>query len=184
MLFSQTAFIAFFGLAASTTPAPPDCSGDAYRQFDFWLGQWQVTTIDAQGVEQKAGENSVQADLKGCTVTEFWRGSRGINGRSLNVYDRNSRQWKQFWVDNSGGVLELEGSSPKAGEMLMQSKSSNGQIQRIHWQQLENGDVRQHWQSSTDNGSSWTTVFDGRYRRMDGHEAAKPTPNHATSGAK
>ena len=36
-------------------------------------------------------------------------------------------------------------------------------LQRITWTTEASG-VRQHWQSSADDGASWTTVFDGHYR--------------------
>jgi hypothetical protein len=36
-------------------------------------------------------------------------------------------------------------------------------LQRITWTPEQDG-VRQHWQSSADDGATWTTVFDGHYR--------------------
>jgi hypothetical protein len=28
------------------------------------------------------------------------------------------------------------------------------------------GVIRQHWEQSADDGATWTTVFDGEYRRV------------------
>jgi len=41
-------------------------------------------------------------------------------------------------------------------------------VNRTIWTPLPEGDVRQHWERSTDNGATWTTVFDGRYVRRAG----------------
>lgn len=174
-MISNPALLLALGLAANAStsppapppPPPPDCSAAEHRQFDFWVGDWEVQMTTAQGQEVIAGHNTVTRDLKGCTITEHWRGSRGTDGRSLNLYDRQSKRWKQFWVDSQGGLLELGGSSPKPNEMLMQSQPLNGTVQRVHWKLLDDGRVRQHWQSSTDQGASWNTVFDGYYRKVE-----------------
>jgi hypothetical protein len=38
-------------------------------------------------------------------------------------------------------------------------------VNRISWTPQAEGTVRQHWETSTDGGKSWTTAFDGRYAR-------------------
>ena len=38
-------------------------------------------------------------------------------------------------------------------------------IERITWTPNADGTVRQHWEQSTDGGKTWTTAFDGLYRR-------------------
>ncbi|MBD8526056.1 hypothetical protein [Pseudomarimonas arenosa] len=160
------ALIIALGLAANV-PTPPDCSDVQHRQFDFWIGEWEVSTTDNEGKQVVAGHNTIERDLEGCAISEHWRGSRGTHGRSLNLFDRSSQRWKQFWVDSRGGLLELRGSSPGPNEMLMESESLNDSLQRIHWQLLDDGRVRQHWQTSSDGGASWSTAFEGYYRRID-----------------
>lgn len=146
--------------APPTTPAKrPDCSGAEHRAFDFWLGSWRVT----QG-EQLAGHNSIRSSLDGCVLREEWRGARGTTGSSLNVYNRATKQWQQFWVDNQGGVLELTGNVNAEGAMVMTGESG-GVRQRITWSRLDDGSVRQLWEQSSDSGKTWNGVFDGLYRR-------------------
>ena len=36
-------------------------------------------------------------------------------------------------------------------------------INRVTWTPNPDGSVRQHWQSSEDNGKTWSDVFDGLY---------------------
>ena len=55
---------------AQTPPRPPACQGAEARQFDFWLGRWEVFTPDGQ----KAGDNHIEAIDGGCALIERWRG--------------------------------------------------------------------------------------------------------------
>lgn len=158
-------------LASAETPAappppPPDCSAAEHRAFDFWLGRWRVTQGD-----DVAGENTITASLDGCVLREEWHGARGTTGSSLNVYNRERKRWQQFWVDNRGGVLQLEGGLNAAGAMVLDS--TDGTVrQRITWSKLDDGSVRQLWEQSNDAGKTWAVAFDGHYRRDAAGDAA------------
>ena len=147
--------------AAPALP-PPDCSGPEYRQFDFWIGRWEVT----QG-GKLAGHNRISRELGDCALREHWQGAGGLEGVSLNFFDRGDGRWHQLWVDGRGGVLRLSGSAPGPGQMLLESDpAASGPRQRIHWSLREDGVVVQHWQQSADGGASWTTAFLGEYRKQ------------------
>jgi hypothetical protein len=145
-----------------TPPAPQNCTAPEHRQFDFWIGEWEVTAGD-----QPAGTNRIAEDLKGCVLVEQWTAKGGGRGSSLNFYDRRTRAWHQTWIDEQGGALRLEGGL-RDGAMVLQSEPQPDAkgvptIQRITWSPGTEGSVRQHWESSRDGGATWTTVFDGRY---------------------
>lgn len=148
---------------AAATPSPSPCDGAAWRQFDFWIGEWDVRGNDAAANVQ--GRNTIRR-VDGCALLEEWVGARGTTGHSLNVYDAADARWHQFWVDSSGSVLRLSGGLV-GDEMVMTgvSPSAGGgtQQQRITWSPRPDGSVRQHWESSRD-GRTWTTAFDGIYR--------------------
>jgi hypothetical protein len=155
-------------LAAAQSPPPSrprqDCSAAVYREFDFWVGSWTVT---AQG--QPAGTNRIEAGLNGCVLVEHWTAVSGGRGTSLNFYDRVSKAWYQSWMDQSGGALRLTGGLSN-GRMVLQSDPQPGSdgrsaIQRVTWTPEADGTVRQLWESTSDGGKTWTTVFDGRYTR-------------------
>src|SRR5512145_790904 len=86
-------------------PAPPSCSGESHRQFDFWLGEWTVTQNG-----KPAGESRIERVLDGCALLEHWSGTSGYTGKSLNFYDRSRGVWHQTWIDHRGSPLYLEGS--------------------------------------------------------------------------
>src|SRR5262245_25311370 len=124
------AFAAAFIALAVTAPAvadnpapaakPAGCRTSEHRQFDFWLGEWDVT--DAKG--KVAGRNRIVALHDGCVLQEVWSGTGGFTGTSLNAYDADRKQWLQTWVDNSGGVLQLAGSFT-GGRMALAGESQD-----------------------------------------------------------
>ena len=89
-----------------TTRAKP-CQSSEHRQFDFWVGQWDVFATSGK----KVGENRIELIADGCALLEQWTGNGGVTGKSLNIYDTIDRRWHQTWVDNGGTLLMLAGSS-------------------------------------------------------------------------
>jgi hypothetical protein len=140
------------------------CATAEYRQFDFWVGDWNVESAAAPG---NVSHNRITLINDGCTLREEYDTPQGYVGTSLNFYDGRRKAWHQTWIDNQGGGLVLEGGL-RGGDMVLQSADDGGQIQRITWTPLPGGRVRQHWESTTDSGKTWTTAFDGTYSPRDG----------------
>ena len=149
---------------AQATPAPKPCMAPAYRQFDFWLGDWDVTTPDGKA----AGHNRITLILGGCALREEWTGTSGTHGTSLNMFDSGTRKWRQTWVDDGGTVLLLTGEF-RGGKMVLEDDSPAAQgttiRQRIAWTPQSAGRVHQLWDSSADGGKSWKVEFDGMYKK-------------------
>ncbi|MGE0351599.1 MAG: hypothetical protein AB7I33_14015 [Gemmatimonadales bacterium] len=148
--------------AAAQNPPPPGCPGPEYRQFDFWVGEWNVT---APGGAQ-AGTNSITTELLGCVLHEHWDGAQGGKGESFNIYDATRKVWHQTWVSDRGTLLTLEGTL-KGDAMVLEGESiaRNGKTvqNRVTWTPRPDGAVRQLWEVSRDGGATWGTVFDGLY---------------------
>lgn len=162
-LLGATVFSAL-PLTAAHAGAPP-CTAPEFSQFDFWLGEWEVT---ADG--RVAGRNSIVKLLGNCVIQESWKGASGTEGRSLNVYDSSRGRWHQTWVDSSGGLLQLEGGL-RNGSMVLEGTQLDDETrattrERITWTPARDGSVRQLWEYSTDDGKSWKPRFDGQYRRV------------------
>ena len=152
---------------ADQTSAPEPCSSPEHRQFDFWIGEWEVE--DAKTGEI-AGTNRIERILDGCVLRESWEGQSGLRGHSFNTWFEAGDRWHQTWVDNRGGLLELDGGLVGDSMVLEGSEPSRRDPSvtvrhRITWTPREDGTVRQHWQASKDGGETWDTVFDGLYRR-------------------
>ena len=147
-------FALLLAFSAASAIAGP-CDAPEHRQFDFWIGEWTVTTPAGK----LAGTNRITKIEGGCALLEEWKGSGAVTGRSLNIYDARQKAWHQTWVDNSGSLLQIDGGFEN-GAMRMSSAT-----QRITWSQLPGGDVRQLWEQSADGGKTWNVAFDGRYTK-------------------
>jgi hypothetical protein len=169
-------------LMMSTTPASADepktppkrpvpCSTAEFRQFDFWLGEWEV--FDPSG--KPVGQSRIEAILNGCVIAEHWTSGGNPpgagDGKSFNLYNAQTGQWEQFWVDAQGTRLVLNGGFA-GGSMVLSgqqpkpdAKTGVAQRERITWTPNTDGSVRQLWESSLDDGKTWTIAFDGQYRR-------------------
>ena len=94
----------------------------------------------------------------------------GVDGHSLNVYDRTTRRWTQVWIGADGVLLRLEGGLRADGAMAMEGvlpKAGGGtQRQRIVWTPAADGRVTQRWETSDDDGAHWQVAFVGIYRHV------------------
>ena len=153
--------------AFATAPKGPPCSSAAYRQFDFWLGEWEVQTPKGT----PAGENKVEKILDGCALRESWTSVDGSHGSSLTGYDAPASRWTQTFVDDLGMVLVLDGEF-RDGKMTLSGRRSasrgSSTLNRIVWQKMEGDRIRQRWEQSGDDGRNWTILFEGIYSRKKG----------------
>ena len=159
----------FQAIAAKLAP----CSAPQYKEFDFWVGEWEVRSAAGQLL----GRNRITKKYGGCVVVEEWEGAAGGGGTSFNFYDQPTMQWHQFWVDatgtnwlssdKQGNPVTLRGGL-RDGAMVLTSHPdtlpSIG-LTRATWRPLPDAGVRQMFESSTDGGKTWTTSFDGFYRK-------------------
>lgn len=144
------------------TPAKP-CSDERARQFDFWVGDW---TVSSKG--KVVGHNSISSIQGGCTLLEEYHVENGpYEGKSFNYFDLGDEQWHQVWVDNGGLRLHLAGGISD-GKMIMSGERRRGEetiVDRITWHNNADGTVRQVWDVSKDGGETWSNAFDGLYER-------------------
>lgn len=150
--------------AQDQKPAPPPCSGPEHRQFDFWVGEWDVTTPDGK----PAGTNRIESILGGCVLMESWESTSGQSvGHSFNLYSRDGK-WHQTWVDNGGTLLELVGGLDGDRMVMSQERTTpdgKASLHEISWTPLETGQVKQHWRVTTDGGETWRDAFVGIYTK-------------------
>lgn len=136
------------------------CKSDAYRQFDFFVGDWDASTTDEPS--KIVARNRVTAILNGCVIYEDYRQTDGLHGKSFSLYDAATHKWHQSWVTNRGELLLLDGRLHD-GKLLFQGErpTTNGgsEIIRVVWFP-DNHNVRETATRSTDGGKSWKPVFD------------------------
>jgi len=148
------------------THAPTPCATDPERRrFDFWVGDWTVTTAGGTVV----GSSVVQSINGGCSLLENWTAARGSTGKSLNSFNPAISKWQQYWVDQTGGVTEYRDSEWHNGALsfLARGTQPNGSpvLQRLTFSAVSDSVVRQHGERSTDEGKTWSTTYDFYYHR-------------------
>jgi hypothetical protein len=147
----------------------PCVTGAEYRQFDFWVGEWDV---EVSG--RKIAHSRIEKIADGCIIQENWMPLNGVEGKSWNFYNSATGKWEQLWM-SAGSVLKLEGQI-KSGALVytgVTPQPSGPSVQeRLTFTPLENGKVHQFWEQSRDAGKTWTVAFDGIYLPRELKETA------------
>lgn len=155
-----------FEKAANRNAKP--CEYDArFRQFDFWIGEWDVQPTAATRTPIGTGATSIiEKQLEGCVIQENWMPPGGTTGKSFNIFNRGTGQWEQYWVDQSGRITHYKGAFKDDGHLYYEAEQFGGKskVRMTFFNQGPN-QVRQLGHISTDGGKTWTVSFDLTYVR-------------------
>ncbi len=147
-------------LQAAKCPAPE------FRQFDFWLGDWDTFETD-NSTPGSIARTHVDPIAAGCAIHELYEQNDGLIGDSILSYDAARKVWQQTWVDNRGSLLQLSGAF-KDGAVTMDGemhlRDGRAIKQRITWK-AEAGGVREFSVRSKDGGKTWEPFFDVLFKR-------------------
>ena len=155
------------------TAQPPACTAPEYRQFDFWVGSWDVYPT---GKDKVVARSLIEKLYDDCTIRENWRPGSRQGGGSLNAYRPEQKVWKQVWTDSGNGWGVFEGKFEN-GAMVLSGwwEGINGPgtkaFTRTTWTANSDGSVRQFGEARSNDGKSWSPAFDFTYRR-----SASPIP--------
>jgi hypothetical protein len=141
--------------------------------FDFWLGTWELTWKDADGTEAK-GTNHIERVLDGKVIKENFEAVsgayEGFVGKSYSVYNPNTREWKQTWVDNQGGYLDFTGKFEEDKRIFIrEGVNQNGEaiLQRMVFYDITKDSLTWVWEISEDDGKTWQLRWRIHYQRAD-----------------
>lgn len=138
------------------------------RQFDFWIGEWDVYGASA-APGQPPAQSRIELVEDSCVIAEYYS-TAGFAGRSLNVYDASTKKWRQFWVDSKGSLSQYEGELIDGKMVLVAQQpptppAATGTLSRMTFSKEGADAVRQFVEQSTDEGKTWSVSFDGLYKR-------------------
>lgn len=162
VLVGSAAMASSFGQTAPSIETDP-----AYRQLDFWVGDWEVRDATKH---ELAGTDRVEKVLKGAAIVEHWRDTAGHEGKSWFYFSRPEHRWKQVWVTEVGFIKEkalietfADGGVRFRGEV---QRANGGKIlDQTTLTPLADGSVHQLIEISADAGKMWQTTFDAIYTR-------------------
>ncbi len=143
----------------------PACSTEGHRQFDFWIGEWDVYDTKSDTI---VGHNHIKNILNSCVLEENWTGGSGFKGKSFNTYNPIDSTWNQVWVDVGGATYHFSGRF-KNDVMALRGETETlkgkALFKLTFYYKRSLDIVQQVWEMSTDNGTTWTGIFDGTYKR-------------------
>ena len=154
---------------ADTAQAPAPCSAPEARQFDFWVGDWDLVWNGGKGT------NRVEAKWDGCVIEENFDGSgpegNGLLGMSVSTYSPFLGQWRQTWVDNQGSYLDFTGGWE--GDRMVLAREAVGRNgttfhQRMVWYHIAADSFDWNWERSDDDGATWKELWVIHYSRRAG----------------
>lgn len=142
------------------------------REFDFWVGEWDVYPNGAPVI---VGHSKVEIASGGCMILENWTAKGAVPnvGKSINYVNTSTGKWEQHWVGSGGLNLNnpqlFVNGEYKDGAMRFESTSTTSQNQkqigRFIFYNMGPDQVRQFYEVSTDQGKTWTTSYDFIYKR-------------------
>jgi tetratricopeptide (TPR) repeat protein len=168
--------VEFLALAKQVHHNAAPCDDPEFRQFDFWLGDWDVSSAP-NGLP--AGTSHISREMSGCVVWENWTSAGSpYFGKSYNTYNVGLKRWEQYWVDNAAGNIFFYGNL-KDNTMDYWAddvpQPTGGMLRRhLQFTPLGPDKVRQFSQGSTDGGKTWQVQYDLIYTR---HTSSPAKPN-------
>ncbi len=143
------------------------CSADpTLKEFDFWIGEWDVFQ---NGSNLKVGNSLVQKVSGECALLENWDAVVSTNtGKSLNYYDAAAKSWVQDWIGSIGGSQRYINGVYKDSAMrftyenITEGKKTNG---NFIFYNMGPDKVRQYQNASEDGGKTFTVSYDYIYIR-------------------
>ena len=146
--------VAFYNAGVDrAVPASPCMDNLKHREFDFWVGGWQM------GPQRSL----VRVLLDGCVVEENYMpptppppgsppgtpfGPNAVQGRSINAYDPDTGRWHQSWVTIfPNGYLRMSGNLVDGVMKLSMPVFGPGGPSTItfDWTNFAGDSVRQAW---------------------------------------
>lgn len=157
----------------SNTGAATNCSAPEARQFDFWIGDWEITgryrTSDTTWSEGTA-TNHVTLEYDSCVIMENFRSNDfGLNGHSVSTWSPKLNQWRQVWVDNYGSYLDFLGGMEGDKMVLYNERVTDSVtlIYRMVFSEITDSSLTWVWERSNDNKATWKSMFELYYKRKN-----------------
>jgi len=170
IIYSAIVLLALINLIPVNVTGQMPCSKPEFRQFDFWVGEWEAFATNGN----KSGDSKISIILDSCVILEEWTGTPNqgftYTGKSFNSYNAASRQWQQTWTDNTGNTTEFLKGDGSDGKIIFVADK----VVFYHpcftliitfFSKLPYFIISQFGEKSDDEGKTWVVEYDLEYRR-------------------
>jgi len=165
-------------VSANGITAQEACHEEHYREFDFWIGEWDLTNLrlqeDGSWADVGTATDRVFPVAGGCGIVELWDGYLGnshIRGFSVRTYDPTAGKWLLVlnWPrQNQAGFGMLEGEFRHGrGEFYTEFTAEDGTEGMTRYSFADIGHDTFRWNdgTSTDGQQTWRTSWIMEFRR-------------------
>lgn len=146
------------------------CSSPEHRQFDFWLGTWDLavhvrTSATVDVWTHAKGTQRIEAILGGCAIQESFTADgpgEPWAGHSYSMWQPAAGKWRQTWVDDQGSYIALTGGVEQGVMTLYgepRDKGGKPAQMRMQFLAVTPTSLRWEWQQSTDGWQSQTVMM-------------------------
>lgn len=138
------------------------------RQFDFWIGEWEV--YNNAYPNHRVGSSLIENVSGDCAILENWQAFNNANsGKSQNWYDPKTQKWTQLWIGSAGGAIYFTDGEYRDGAMRFKftQPDAKGTLQpgNFIFYNLGPNKVRQYNEVSNDGGKTFQVSYDLLYIR-------------------
>ena len=168
--------------ALISSPDKLSCTSPEARQFDFWIGEWNVrnlspgATVESEWVDDGMATNRVYSINNGCGIIEHWEGirkGRHMYGFSVRAFDTEQQKWVLVlnWPQpNQAGFGVLTGVFRHGrGEFFakFQNAEEKPMLTRYSFADAAHDSFRWDAAISSDEGKTWETNWIMEFSRRD-----------------
>ena len=162
-------FLGHFLFAQVNDQVANSFMGDDHRQFDFWMGEWDVNLRIRQS--DNTWDDAIKSTariyriLDGKAILELWNENKfgeGIKGYSLRYFNVQKNKW-ELWLNwpspNQSGTSSLEGVFRHGRGDFFAERSINDSttmISRYSFNDITSHSLRWDDGYSTDGGKTWS----------------------------
>ena len=145
------------------------CQDAAFRQLDFWLGDWDLEWDLPDGKTGQGTNVITKTPFGDCVITENFDGAptQQFKGMSVSTYHQPAGMWRQTWVDDQGGYFALYGGPQDDGsfKLDMTRLGDASPYRRMVWKDITPDSLTWHWQGRAARETQWDDLWVIRYTR-------------------
>lgn len=163
---------AIYHFMPAQAPYSPEFADKNHRQFDFWIGVWDVNLRiqqeDGSWEDQVKAEAHIYPILDGKAILELWNETSragGIKGFSLRYFREDLDQW-ELWLNwpgpNRSGTSTLTGQFRHGrGEFFSTQRTDDNTelLSRYTFTDITKNSLRWDDAYSTDGGKTWSNQW-------------------------
>jgi len=154
----------FKALVAELSPMPKLAELAPERLFDFYPGEWEM--LDGETVEMLVSVTPAFGD-RGLRVSMRNPADGAETATALFVYESERKQWRQTWMSDAGQTITMTGGRDGDTIALRVETDTKGSAKngRAVFSDITRGSFTYSWQTTTDEGKTWTKAASRTFKR-------------------